>query len=290
MEISAYTFRWPQSAGPGMNNGGWFPMSEHNPGLVYQSPTVALHFYDYTGRMWLGRRMVRLQRGDFTITPPGLPTRYDLDAPGQHLCLHFEMQPAEGATVTLPVHWRPGPQGRWLRERLQEIIHLRRLADGGTEAKLAKVAASTALQGFLLALAVMVGSRPRASAAAKPTRVDGVLDAVRRQLDERYREPLDVPALARSFGVSQNHLARRFRIQHGITLQRYVLGRRIELARHLLGHTRLPLKAVAIEAGLGNPQYFHRQFVQATGHSPSRERELAVQAGKQVAVEERLAR
>ncbi len=280
MEKTAYAFHWPQSAVPAMNNGGWFPMPAHSPGLIYRSPTVALHFYDYTGRMWLGRRMVRLERGDFTITPPELPTRYDLDEPGQHLCLHFEMQPAAGAGVTLPLHWRPGPQGRWLRERLQEIIHLRRLGDGGKEAKLAQVAAGTALQGLLLALAVMVGSRHRAPAATKPTRLDGVLDAVRRQLDEHYREPLDVPALARSFEVSQNHLARRFRIQHGMTLQRYVLGRRIELARHLLGHTRLPLKAVAIEAGLGNPQYFHRQFVQVTGHSPSEERELALRTGQ----------
>jgi len=263
-----------------MNNGGWFPMVAHNPELVYRSPTVALHFYEYTGRMWLGRRVVRLQKGDFTITPPGLPTHYDLDAPGQHLCLHFEMVPADGAVVTLPVYWRPGPQGRWLRERLQEIIHLRRRGDGGPEAKLARMAASTALQGFLLALAVMVGSRPRPAAAARPTRVAEVLDAVRRHLDESYRETVDVPALARKFGVSQNHLARKFRAQHGLTLQRYVLGRRVELARHLLGHTRLPLKAVAIEAGLGNPQYFHRQFAQVTGHSPSEERELAMRAGQ----------
>ncbi len=277
MEISTHAFRWPQSALPAMRNGGWFPMPEFDPGIIYRSPTVALHFYDYTGRMWLGDRMVRLQRGDFTITPVGLPTHYDLDVPGQHLCLHFEMPPVTGPTVTLPLYWRPGPQGRWLRERLQEIIHLRRLADGGPGAKLARVAAGTALHGLLLAMAVMVGSRPRPSAAAKPTRVEGVVEAVRQQLDEHYREPVDVPTLARSFGVSQNHLARRFRLQHGITLQRYVLGRRIELARHLLAHTRMPLKAVAIEAGLGNPQYFHRQFVQATGRSPSEERALAGQ-------------
>ena len=104
---------------------------------------------------------------------------------------------------------------------------------------------------------------------------DAALDEVRRQLDEHGREPLDVPALARRAGVSQNHLSRRFRARHGMTLQRYLLGRRIELARHLLAVTRLPLKAVAIEAGLGNPQYFHRQFRRATGHSPSEERKLS---------------
>jgi len=159
---------------------------------------------------------------------------------------------------------------------LQEIIHLRRLADGETtEAKRARVAAGTALHGLLLTMAVMVGAHPQPSSDAKPTRLDGAVDAARQWLDEHYREAVEVPALARKFGVSQNHLSRRFRAQHGMTLQRYVLGRRIELARHLLAHTQMPLKAVAIEAALGNPQYFHRQFVAATGRSPSEERERA---------------
>jgi transcriptional regulator GlxA family with amidase domain len=161
-----------------------------------------------------------------------------------------------------------------LSERLQEIIHLFRLGAGETAAAgLARHAAGTALQGLLLWLAVTVGPRSKTAVSA-PTRVDGALDAVRRELDVDYRNPLDVPALARKVGVSQNHLARRFRARHGMTLQRYVLGRRIELARHLLSSTRMPLKAVAIEAGLGNPQYFHRQFRRATGHSPSEERGL----------------
>jgi AraC-like DNA-binding protein len=273
---------WPQVAAPVLRNGGRFPMPEHDPGVEYVSAgTVALHLYDYTARLWLGDRLVRLQPGDFTLTPAQLPTRYALDGTGYHLCVHFDTLPAGKSPLRLPLHWRPGPQGRWLNERLQEIIHLHRLTEGDSpEAKLARLAASTALQSLLLAVAVAVGSRPPASAALAATRVDGVLEQVRRHLDEHYRETLDVPALARRAGVSQNHLARKFRARHGMTLQRYVLNRRIELARHLLTTTRLPLKAVAIEAGLGNPQYFHRQFVQATGHSPSRERELVVPAGR----------
>ncbi|MDB6168801.1 MAG: putative AraC family transcriptional regulator [Verrucomicrobia bacterium] len=229
--------------------------------------------------MWLGRRLVRLQPGDFTLTPARLKSNYDLDEAGHHLCIHFETLAARRFPLRLPLHWRPGPHAQWLGERLQEIIHLFRLGDGTSrEAKLARHAAGAALQGMLLWLAVTVGPRQTAAVAA-PTRVDGALDDVRRHLDEHYRRPLDVPALARQVGVSQNHLARRFRARHGMTLQRYVLGRRIELARHLLAATRLPLKAVAIEAGLGNPQYFHRQFQRATGHNPSEERRLSVARG-----------
>lgn len=282
MDISTRNLSWPQRAMPVLRRGGRFPMVAHNPGGVYVTPgTVALHVHDYAGRMWLGRRMVRLLPGDFTLTPPMLPSNYDLDAAGFHLCVHFEpVEAAAADAMRLPLHWRPGPHTRVLSERLQEIIHLFRLGEGsGSEAALAQHAANQALQSLLLWIGVMAGSRPRLTVAAA-TRVDEALEAVRSHLDEHYREPLDVPALARKMGVSQNYLARKFRTKHGMTLLRYVLWRRVELARHLMAATRLPLKAVAIEAGLGNPQYFHRQFCAIVGHSPSRERELAVQTGQ----------
>ncbi len=276
MAPSTLTLNWPRDSRPVLLSGGRFPMLAHNPGLVYVTPgAVALHLHNYAGKMWLGHRLVRLQPGDFTLTPARMPSHYDLDQAGHHWCVHFEAAAAGGAAFRLPLHWRPGAQARRISERLQETIHLFRLGTGaGAEARLAQLAAGAALQGLLLWVAVTAGPRRRAAMAA-PTRVDAALDEVRRQLDEHGREPLDVPALARRAGVSQNHLSRRFRAKHGMTLQRYLLGRRIELARHLLAVTRLPLKAVAIEAGLGNPQYFHRQFRRATGHSPSEERKLS---------------
>lgn len=280
MAGSPHALNWPRQAAPELLSGGRFPMPAHNPGLVYVNPErVALHLHDYTGRLWLGRRPVQLKPGDFTLTPAGLPSHYDLEAPGHHLCVHFAARPAGAAPVRVPLHWRPGACGRQAGERLQEIIQLYRLGAGrGRGAALAQTAAGAALQSLLLWVAVMAGSRPD-TPPRPPARVDGVLEEVRRHLDEHYREPLDVPGLARRLGVSQNHLSRRFRSRHGMTMHRYVLGRRVELARHLLTVTRLPIKAVAIEAGLGNPQYFHRQFRSATGRNPSAERSLTLQTG-----------
>lgn len=256
-------------------------MIAHNAALVYTSPqTVALHVHDYTGVMWLGGRRLALRPGDFTLTPAGVPSNYDLDAPGHHLCVHFDaVAPlAPGEAMRLPHHWRPASHERRVVEHLWEIIHLFR-REATPDAALARQAAGTALQGLLMWIAVTVaGGRER---SPRPGGVDADLGKVRRHLDEHFREALDVPALARRFGVSQNYLARRFRARHGLTLQRYVLGRRVEFARHLLNVTRLPLKAVAIESGLGNPQYFHRQFRLATGHSPSEERARAVAASDQ---------
>lgn len=264
---------WPRTAVPVIRSGGRFPMVAHNAGLVYTSPgTVALHLHDYTGEMWLGGRRLALRPGDFTLTPAGMPSNYDLAAPGHHLCVHFDAVMATGPTVKLPLHWRPALHEQRLSERLWEVIQLFRRGDAPADV-LARQAAGTVLQGLLLWLAVTVAEGPVQPA---PGRVEADLEKVRRHLDEHFRAPLDVPDLARRFGVSQNYLARRFRARHGVTLQRYLLGRRVEFARHLITVTQLPLKAVAFESGLGNSQYFHRQFRLVTGHSPSAERARAL--------------
>jgi AraC-like DNA-binding protein len=202
-------------------------------------------------------------------------SRYELPQPGTHFCVHFRARPSTGAVARLPLHWRPGAHGRWLSERLEEVTALQRQGEAAG-AGLAHPAAGTLLQGLLLWLAVQ--TRPTAgNPGGRVSRVDADLEQVRSYLDAHQREPVLLPALAKRFGISQNYLARRFRQRHGMTIQRYLLSRRIDHARHLLMATELPLKAVAIEAGFGNPQYFHRQFVRMVGHNPSRERQLRAQ-------------
>ena len=270
------TLNWVQVTVPVIHNGGRFPMVPDNAELKYLSlQTVALHLHDYTGKLWIGERTFNLQPGDFTLTPAGMVSCYDLERAGNHLCMHFSAPVAVAGDLRLPLHWRPGAHERWLSERIQEIIHLHRKADAAGGG-LAEKAAGTALQSLLLWLAVTVKGQLRTG--KRLSRVDEDLDRVRGYLDEHFRAPIAVPALARQFGVSQNYLAQRFRTRHGMTIQRYLLSRRVELARHLLTVTQLPLKAVAIEAGLGNPQYFHRQYLQATGRSPSQDRAQAIAA------------
>lgn len=251
-------------------------MQAHNPALRYYTPqTTALHLHDYAGKMWIDRHMIRLRPGDFTLTPVGIKSRYDLDTPGDHLCVHFEPVAMRRGGLKLPLHWRPGMHEHRLREQVQGIIDLRRRAEWG-QSDLPLAASGAALQSLLLWVAVMAGDPARAHATGK---TDDKLDRVRRHLDEHFRDPLDVPALARRFEMSQNYLARRFRERHGMTMQRYLLCNRVELARHLLNTTQMPIKAVAIESGLSNPQYFHRQFRSVTGRSPSEERILAAIKG-----------
>ena len=56
-------------------------------------------------------------------------------------------------------------------------------------------------------------------------------------IDARYREPLDVPALARAAHLSPAHFSREFRRAFGETPHQYLLMRRMERAAALLRNT-----------------------------------------------------
>ena len=56
-------------------------------------------------------------------------------------------------------------------------------------------------------------------------------------IDARYREPLDVAALARAAHLSPAHFSREFRRTFGETPHRYLLTRRMERAAALLRTT-----------------------------------------------------
>ena len=56
-------------------------------------------------------------------------------------------------------------------------------------------------------------------------------------VDARYREPLDVPALARAACLSPAHFSREFRRVFGETPHQYLLTRRLERAAAMLRNT-----------------------------------------------------
>src|SRR5207302_2698990 len=56
-------------------------------------------------------------------------------------------------------------------------------------------------------------------------------------IDARYREPLEVPTLARAAHLSPAHFSREFRRAFGETPHQYLLTRRLERAAALLRNT-----------------------------------------------------
>ena len=87
-------------------------------------------------------------------------------------------------------------------------------------------------------------------------------------IDARYREPLDVPALARAAHLSPAHFSREFRRTFGETPHQYLLTRRLERAAALLRTTDRSVADVCLTVGLTSVGSFTTSFGRAYGMSP----------------------
>ncbi|HEU6446591.1 MAG TPA: AraC family transcriptional regulator [Gaiellaceae bacterium] len=87
-------------------------------------------------------------------------------------------------------------------------------------------------------------------------------------IDARYREPLDVPTLARVARLSEAHFSREFRRAFGETPHQYLLTRRLERAAALLLNTDRSISEVCFAVGLKSVGSFTTSFGRAYGVSP----------------------
>jgi AraC-like DNA-binding protein len=92
-------------------------------------------------------------------------------------------------------------------------------------------------------------------------------------VDARYREPLDVPALARAAHLSPAHFSREFRRAFGETPHQYLLTRRLERAAALLRNTDRSVAYICASVGLQSLGSFTTSFGRAYGLTPTAYRE-----------------
>jgi AraC-like DNA-binding protein len=88
-------------------------------------------------------------------------------------------------------------------------------------------------------------------------------------IDARYREPLDVPALARAAHLSPAHFTRAFRAAFGETPHQYLLTRRLERSATLLRNTDRSVAEICFAVGLRSVGSFTTSFGRAYGCSPT---------------------
>lgn len=102
----------------------------------------------------------------------------------------------------------------------------------------------------------------------------GVVPPVRHLLrakdlaDGRYFEPLTVPDLARSAGLSPSHFSREFRRAFGEAPHQYLLTRRLERAAALLRNTDRSVTEICFAVGLSSVGSFTSSFHRVYGTAP----------------------
>jgi AraC-like DNA-binding protein len=88
-------------------------------------------------------------------------------------------------------------------------------------------------------------------------------------MDARFRDPLDVPALARAAHLSTAHFSREFGKAFGVTPHQYLLTRRLERAAALLRGTDRTVAEICFTVGLRSVGSFTSSFGRAYGCTPS---------------------
>ncbi|MCH4564253.1 AraC family transcriptional regulator [Halomonas sp. EGI 63088] len=91
---------------------------------------------------------------------------------------------------------------------------------------------------------------------------------VRRYIDERYAEAIDLQVMAQRFKVSPYHLAHRFKAAVGCSPIHYLIRRRVGEAQSLLINTPLSVAEIAEQVGYRHPSYFNTAFKRVVGVTP----------------------
>lgn len=101
-------------------------------------------------------------------------------------------------------------------------------------------------------------------------------EAVKRLIEERYRQPLTRGEAARSVGLEEAAFSRFFYRVLGMSFTDYLSKVRVRHAASLLGNRRqIALDDVAKESGFGSLASLHRQFRRRLGTTPSAYRKAA---------------
>lgn len=79
---------------------------------------------------------------------------------------------------------------------------------------------------------------------------------------------LSLKSLAGQININASYLSTLFKKEVGMPLTEYVNRCRIDRAQKLLLITDLPIKAVALQCGIPDMQYFSRMFKRHTGVTP----------------------
>ncbi len=97
--------------------------------------------------------------------------------------------------------------------------------------------------------------------------------ALKKMIDARYDEILDLQELAGSLYISPDYLRHIFKQRVGESPLSYLIRKRLDSACELLNITDLPIGDIAHRVGLDNAYYFSRIFHKRIGSTPSEYRQ-----------------
>ena len=92
---------------------------------------------------------------------------------------------------------------------------------------------------------------------------------IKDHIDAHLHHYIPLADLARLFGMSPSHFAKKFRNSTGLSLQRFVNRRRLQASMTLLRADSKKLSQIALDLGFSSQSHFTRLFSELTGFTPA---------------------
>lgn len=233
---------------------------------TYRHWCETLHLVDYRVTFSspdLGR-VVEGQAGDVLLCSRSTQITFQSDAPGRHICFHFDLlDPADRARVMPGVRvLRPEGEPGTVQAECHQVMQ-----DFWSTEPARKEAAAWRFRALLLRLLAVP---PAAGDSATPRRAEQAVDAALAYIDTHLGQHVTLPELAAQVDLEPNYLAAQFRARVGRPVMAYRMERRLQQARHLLTCTNYPLKTIAEELGFTDCSHLSHAFRKRFGMPPGR--------------------
>lgn len=125
-------------------------------------------------------------------------------------------------------------------------------------------------QAFMRIVLIRINRRAALSVPQSPP--PGVSNpqcaAVRRYIDQHFKEPLTLEHLSGQAHMNKYYLSHTFKREYGVSPIRYMISRRLEESKYLLKETDLSLSQIAQMLGFSSLSYFSQVFRRTQGQSP----------------------
>jgi AraC-like DNA-binding protein len=213
----------------------------------------SLHAYHYRGEIEIEGRVFPFLPGWVSLVPPETLVKWHFASYAQHYYVHFAVARSRRRPVEIPLLQDFGEDFDGFCGQFEEMIQFH----------------SFDPERAAVRLWDLLHQARREPAGSRPTEaLHPHLQIALSMIRSRQSEKIRVGQIARTMGVSHNHLTSLFRRRFGCGAVRYIQRERLARACHLLAHSSLSVKSIAIETGIPDLHYFNKLIRRTTGRSP----------------------
>lgn len=225
-----------------------------------------LHRYRYTADYAVDGESLRITPGSISLVPPGSVVDYWYRSRSEHVYLHFDLPGADIDALSRDI--RVLTDARIAAPLLDDLLGRAMSAHVGESAAQARAHLWSAL--WRLAELTEEAETETETQRLRHPAVQAAIE----HIEAHLADGLTVAGVAKSCGISHNHLTRLFSAQLDTTVVAYIRSRRMARARHLLTASTLPVAAIAATVGVPDLQAFNKLCRRTFGVSPRMLREM----------------